>query len=226
MKIEVYSDGSATVATKPGGYGYVIVVEGVKIKEGSGHMLLASNNDAELEGAIQGLAQVVREMVSGTIPSDQGNEVTLVSDSEIILNWASGAYRFKQKAKLDKYNQLMQLMTRLKAKTRWVEGHTGDEHNERCDKLANAARKQEVDNSTLEIKPNKIQKKKKSSLNVLLEVEIDHSMLYSIHCDAARWANSGSFKPFTNDWTVMFTDKAKELMEQQADKIYSLGVKK
>ena len=60
MKIDVYTDGSATVAQKPGGYGWVITVDDKFHSEGSGHMPLASNNDAELESAIQGLTAAFR----------------------------------------------------------------------------------------------------------------------------------------------------------------------
>ena len=48
---------------------------------------------------------------------------------------------FKQLNKIDKYNQLVTLMSRLGAKTRWVRGHSGDIHNSRCDQLASNARK-------------------------------------------------------------------------------------
>lgn len=143
MKIEVYADGSATIATKPGGYGWVICIDGVKHSEGNGHLEFATNNDAELEAAIQGLVAVFKLV---TIEKPAIMDVTLVSDSQIVLNWASGAHRFKQVAKVHKYNQLRGLMVKLIAKTRWVEGHSGDEHNERCDKLANLGRKkQELD---------------------------------------------------------------------------------
>lgn len=140
MKIEVYSDGSATIASKPGGYGWVIVVEGEKKAEGSGHMSAATNNDAELEAAIQGLAAVLKMRLEHRFPIE-AHEITLVTDSEIIINWATGRYRFKQAHKRHKYDQLMFLVNKLDVKTRWVEGHTGDEHNERCDYLANVARK-------------------------------------------------------------------------------------
>lgn len=149
MKIEVYSDGSATIATKPGGYGWVLVIDGQKVDEGSGYMPLASNNDAELEAAIQGLAKVLKMRVDGQIPIGT-HTVTLVSDSQIVLGWVSGMFRFKQKAKMQKYEQLMYLVRKLNVQTRWVEGHTGDEHNERCDTLANMARK-----GTDEEKPKK-----------------------------------------------------------------------
>ena len=140
MKIEVYSDGSATVATKPGGYGWVICFDGIKKSEGSGHMELASNNDAEMEGAIQGLAHVLQMRNNGFLLIE-AHEVWLVSDSQLILGWADGSYKFKQASKKIKYDQLRWLVAKLNVKTRHVFGHTGDEHNERCDKLANIARK-------------------------------------------------------------------------------------
>lgn len=145
MKIEVYSDGSATTNDKPGGWGYVLVINGTKYSEGSGHAENVSNNDMEMEAAIRGLAAALKWI------NESGNnlidltglrevEVTLCSDSQLILGWASGTYRFKQTSKIEKYKQLKFLVHRLGAKTRWVQGHNGDEHNERCDKLANEAR--------------------------------------------------------------------------------------
>ena len=117
MHIEVYSDGSATTKEKPGGWGYVLVIDGVKHSEGKGHMAGASNNDAEMEAAIQGLAAVLKHL------NDPNNfvavhedmvlvppQVTLVSDSQLILGWASGVYRFKQADKYAKYKQLEFLM--------------------------------------------------------------------------------------------------------------------
>lgn len=141
MKIEVYSDGSGATKNKPGGYGYVVVVNGFKFFEGSGYIPFATNNDAELAGAIEGL----RSLNGLTFNFSDSNEVEfwLVSDSQIILNWANGSYQFKQEDKMDKYNQLRGLVKQFNVKTRWVHGHNGDPNNERCDKLANAARLQE-----------------------------------------------------------------------------------
>ena len=92
-----------------------------------------------LKLAIQGLARAL-----GFINNDDSNHmhgVTLCSDSQIILGWTDGTYRFKQQNKLNKYKQLQFLVKRLDVKTRWIKSHNGDEHNERCDKLANMARK-------------------------------------------------------------------------------------
>lgn len=150
MQIEVYTDGSATTKDKPGGWGFVLVIDGKKHAECGGHMAGASNNDAEMEAAIQGLAatlKLVNQMEKMQVNGGENAtsvgltfDVTLVSDSQLILGWTSGRYRFKQADKLEKYKQLCFLVARLSVKTRWVQGHTGDEHNERCDKLANEAR--------------------------------------------------------------------------------------
>jgi ribonuclease HI len=141
MKLEVYSDGSGTTKSTPAGYGYVVCRDDIKVYEGSGHLSFGTNNDAELQGAIEGLDSLNKYFISNDIGLLE--EVTLVSDSQIILNWANGTNRFKQLDKIGKYAKLMGLMKQFNAKTRWVHGHNGDEHNERCDKLANAARKQE-----------------------------------------------------------------------------------
>lgn len=144
MQIEVYTDGSATTKDKPGGWGFVLVIDGVKYAECGGHMAGASNNDAEMEAAIQGLAAALKYINANPYhdlgsPSAE-NSVTLCSDSQLILGWVTGQYSFKQQHKLEKYKQLQFLANRLCVKTRWVRGHSGDEHNERCDKLANEAR--------------------------------------------------------------------------------------
>lgn len=147
MKIEVYADGSATTADKPGGWGYVVVINDKKYAECAGHMEKASNNDAEMEAAIQGLAAVLKytsemdRLDFGHTGQIRPRTVTLVSDSQLILGWASGRYKFKQLDKIKKYQALTALMARLQADTRWVRGHSGDEYNERCDKLANQARR-------------------------------------------------------------------------------------
>ena len=163
MKIDLYADGSATTDSKPGGYGWVMTLNGNKHAEGYGHMDKASNNDAELEAAIQGLIEVfkftakvcddpkcVHGFILPALPNGDQTacpnvhkghySVTLVSDSKLVLGWADGTYRFKQVTKLESYQKLRALVQRMHVKTRWVRGHAGDEHNERCDKLANFAR--------------------------------------------------------------------------------------
>lgn len=142
MKIEVYSDGSAQTKDKPGGWASVVIIDGVLHKELAGHLELATNNDAELIAAIKGLDYTLEYIASfkGSFPLEI-DSVTLISDSEIILNWANGSYRFKQVDKMVLYDHLRRLVKKLNVQTQWVRGHSGNEWNERCDKLANNARK-------------------------------------------------------------------------------------
>lgn len=137
MFVEVYTDGSASVNNKPGGYGWVIVVDGKKHSEGSGYMPIASNNDAELEAAINGLYAAKNLLEEKTLNNPT---FTLVSDSQLILGWVTGRYSFRQEDKVSKFKELKLLAHLLDLKTRWVEGHNGDVYNERCDRLANQAR--------------------------------------------------------------------------------------
>lgn len=141
MKIEVYADGSAQTKDKPGGWASVILIDGQFHKEIAGHLELATNNDAELIAAIKGLDYALEYLASlqGSFPIE--SEVILLSDSQIILNWANGTYRFKQADKLVLYEHLRRLVKKLSVKTQWVRGHSGNVWNERCDKLANNARK-------------------------------------------------------------------------------------
>jgi ribonuclease HI len=154
MEIQVFSDGSATTKDKPGGWGSVIIVNGSLHKELSGHLEKATNNDAELYAAIKGLDYVMELVCSNPSSFPQEHDITLISDSEIILNWANGKYKFKQVDKLPLYDHLRRLVKKLNVKTKWVKGHGTDVNNIRCDKLANNARKniliENID------KPNKV----------------------------------------------------------------------
>lgn len=160
MNIEVYSDGSATTAEKAGGWASVIVIDGRMYKELSGHMPSATNNDAELAAAVQGLEYVWGCIVGEKIPILQaGDTITLISDSEIILNWANGKYKFKQAAKIQQYESLRSSVKAMNVQTKWVKGHNGDKWNERCDRLANLARKQ-----IQEVPTDQIENKSQSSI--------------------------------------------------------------
>lgn len=141
MLIEVYSDGSATTADLPGGYGFVICVEGVKVAEGSGHIPKATNNVAELTAAISGLEYIATHDISGVDAVNNGPpRIVLISDSQLVLHFADGTWRCKKPHLLPYYLKLRKLYGQLNAETRWVRGHTGDTQNERCDELAKAAR--------------------------------------------------------------------------------------
>jgi len=132
MKIEVWSDGSATTADQPGGYAFVILVDGVKVHEGSGGLQKCTNNVAELTAAKEGL-----EYATTTYPDA---DIVLVSDSMLVLNYTNGTWQCKKLHLAMLHSALRLMFKSFKITTRWVRGHTGEEYNELCDKLAKAER--------------------------------------------------------------------------------------
>jgi ribonuclease HI len=140
MLIEVYSDGSGNTFDSDGGYGWRLVVDGVLISEGNGYLVRATNNVAEITAAIEGL-KAASAYISNTLAQPTNTpKVVLISDSQLVLGYASGRYKCKALHLAPLYIQLRKIYGSLGADTRWVKGHNGDEHNEGCDKLAKAAR--------------------------------------------------------------------------------------
>lgn len=138
--ISIYCDGSATIASKPGGYGVVIVLDGVELHRHSGSMEKATNNEAEISAAIYGLDWYINAKAAGMPELVAVSTVELVSDSQLVLRYASGEYKCKAMHLLPLYLKLRKLYGDSKAVTRWVKGHNNDYYNEICDKLAKHGR--------------------------------------------------------------------------------------
>jgi ribonuclease HI len=155
MNLDIYTDGSATVSTKPGGWAFVVVLDGQKIHEENGCAHNVTNNDMELQAIIQSLIFLLKKKVNEPNFLNPSVKITIYSDSQIALRWASGNGAFKQQSKMAKYITLQSLMERLKPDLQWIKGHSGNEFNERCDKLANEARKSLI--------PDSVKVKKKSN---------------------------------------------------------------
>lgn len=139
MNIEVYCDGSGNTFASDGGYGYRVVTDGTLSYEGSGYLASATNNVAEITAAIEGLKSLKAGGLAAVCLSGAA-QITLISDSQLVLGYASGRYQCKALHLTQLYIQLRQLYKELNCTQRWVKGHSGNEHNEGCDKLAKAAR--------------------------------------------------------------------------------------
>jgi len=134
MLVEVYTDGSGTSFGSPGGWAYVIVVDGVKVHEGNGSEKDATNNTMELRAAIEGLKYVKSN------PQYDGADITLISDSQLVLGFATGRWECKKYHLALLAGTLNGLFKSLSAQDKWVKGHSGNLYNEMCDKLAGEAR--------------------------------------------------------------------------------------
>jgi ribonuclease HI len=136
--VDIWTDGACSRNPGPGGWGAILVYEGVE-KELSGAETMTTNNRMELVAAIEALEGLKRPV-----------QVRLHTDSQYVRNgvtqWLSGWKRNgwrtadkKPVANVDLWKRLDEAQARHKVEWRWVRGHAGDPMNERADALARAA---------------------------------------------------------------------------------------
>ena len=138
-RLVIYTDGGAEGNPGPGGWG-VVILEGGGVVELSGGYRRTTNNRMELMACIAALEYL-------QVPT----AVALHSDSAYVVNgirlgWARG-WRSRGWVKADGrpalnpdlWQRLLDLTARHDAVFVKVKGHAGIAHNERCDRLANAA---------------------------------------------------------------------------------------
>ncbi len=144
--VQIYSDGACKGNPGPGGWGTIIVYNGVE-KELSGGEAHTTNNRMELSGAIAGLA-ALKEPCAVTLTSDSKYLV-----DAIVKGWAAG-WRQKGWIKSDKkpalnpdlWEQLLNLLEIHEVEFVWVKGHAGHPYNERCDRMAVAESEKHLKN--------------------------------------------------------------------------------
>ena len=134
--VSIYTDGACSGNPGPGGYGVILIYNGVE-KELSGGAAETTNNRMELMGVIAGLQAL-------KVPC----EVDLYTDSKYIsdamnLGWAarwqaSGWMRNKtdRAQNPDLWEQVLDLCRIHNVTFHWVKGHANDPKNNRCDQLA------------------------------------------------------------------------------------------
>ena len=140
--IDLYTDGACSGNPGPGGWG-LILKYGETVKELAGGETDTTNNRMELTAVISGL-RALKEPC----------EVTVYSDSQYVVNgmtkgWAAGwrANNWKKPDKKpalnpDLWETLLTLCETHTVGFVWVRGHADNEYNNRCDKLAVAAAKE------------------------------------------------------------------------------------
>ncbi|MCQ2590419.1 MAG: ribonuclease HI [Treponema sp.] len=138
-EIIVYTDGGCHGNPGPGGWGIVVIADGVA-KQLSGGEKLTTNNKMELTAAIAALS------VIKNTPSFAGRKVIVNIDSQYVKNGiTTWIHSWKKKGWItaDKkpvknqelWVQLDALNSGLQVEWNWVKGHAGVEYNEICDAL-------------------------------------------------------------------------------------------
>ena len=135
-KVEIYTDGACS--GNPGDGGWAAILRfGVHERELSGFEPDTTNNRMELRAAIEGL-KALKEPCEVGLFSDSSYLVNSF-EKDWIGNWKSNGWMSKSKDEV-KNIDLWKELDRLRGihKVRWikVKGHSDNEYNNRCDKLA------------------------------------------------------------------------------------------
>ncbi len=135
-QVTIYSDGACSGNPGPGGWGTILVYQGVE-KELSAGEEQTTNNRMELLAAIMGL-ELLKEPC----------KVTLVSDSKYlcesinqkwVFGWEANGWRKADKKpalNVDLWERMLIQLRRHEVEVQWIKGHAGHPYNERCDRLA------------------------------------------------------------------------------------------
>lgn len=144
-RVKVYTDGACSGNPGKGGWG-VILIHGETEKEMSGFEAHTTNNRMELTAAIEGLKAL-------RFPC----EVELYSDSSYLVNafennwingWKLNGWRNSSKDEVknrDLWEELVELAGIHRVRWIKVKGHSDNEYNNRCDKLATGEIKKHAD---------------------------------------------------------------------------------
>jgi len=136
--VEIFTDGACSGNPGPGGYGIILRYE-KKEKEVSGYCPNTTNNRMELVAVIEGLKTLTR-------PS----RVRIVTDSNYVYQgittwingWLKKNWLNSQKKPVlnrDLWEELLTVSKPHQIEWQWVKGHSNHPENERCDKLARQA---------------------------------------------------------------------------------------
>ncbi len=135
----IYTDGACSGNPGPGGWGAVIK-HGDKVQEISGRADETTNQRMELQAAVEALRYI-----------PPGSRVKLYSDSAYLVNcfnqgwmkrWLRNGWRNSkgnQVENQDLWKQLLELSEKTMVEWIKVKGHSSDQLNERCDRLAREA---------------------------------------------------------------------------------------
>jgi len=136
--VSIYTDGACRSNPGRGGWGAILVYNGVE-KELSGGEPMTTNNRMELTAAIEALS-ALREPCHVTLTSDSKYLVDAITQGWA-ESWRARGWKKADKSPAlnpDLWEKLLELLQTHDVEFVWVKGHDGHPYNERCDKLATA----------------------------------------------------------------------------------------
>ncbi len=139
-EVKLYTDGACSGNPGPGGYGAILIYNDVE-KEISGGEKNTTNNKMEIMAVLKGL-EALKEPCKVTIYSDSAYVVNTI-EKGWIYNWKKNNWIKSDKSKvknIDLWEELLRFMKIHDIKFIKVKGHSDNEYNNRCDRLAVEAR--------------------------------------------------------------------------------------
>ncbi len=134
--VKLYTDGACSGNPGPGGYGAILIYKGIE-KEISGAENNTTNNKMEIMAVIKGL-EMIKEPCNVTVYSDSAYVVNAIQMGWL-RNWKKNNWKKSDKSivkNIDLWEQLLALMEIHNVEFIKVKGHSDNEYNNRCDKLA------------------------------------------------------------------------------------------
>lgn len=135
-EVKLYTDGACSGNPGPGGYGAILIYKGIE-KEVSGGELNTTNNKMEIMAVLKGL-EMIKEPCKVTVYSDSAYVVNSVQMGWL-ESWRKNNWRKADKSKVknvDLWERLIELMNIHEVTFVKVKGHSDNEYNNRCDRLA------------------------------------------------------------------------------------------
>jgi ribonuclease HI len=139
-QVTIYTDGASRGNPGKGGWGAILMTEKEAI-ELAGRKDNATNNQMELEGAIQGLTVALKKFKGYTVVFHSDSAYVLGGLNGWLDGWERNGWMTSTKKPVEnkaQWQKLMKLRDELGIDLHLVKvaGHSGHEFNDRCDELA------------------------------------------------------------------------------------------
>lgn len=123
--IKIYCDGAYSSSRNQGGWAFVVLENDVKIHTAFFPVKDTTNNRMEIQAAMEAMKWSIE---------NNHEEVTIFSDSMYVIGTMS--MNWKRKKNGDMWNEMDNIVDKLKVNWIHVKGHNGDRYNDLCDVLA------------------------------------------------------------------------------------------
>lgn len=134
--VTIYTDGACSGNPGPGGWCSILIYMQNE-KTISGHKEHTTNNEMELTAVVSALKEL-KEPCEVTLSSDSSYVVNAINN-KWLDNWRNNGWinsKKKSLPNLELWQELNALLQIHSVSFIWVKGHSNNEYNNRCDRIA------------------------------------------------------------------------------------------